>query len=111
MASGTLGTPILLAANTLQVLYTVPLGKTSTVNFNLVNISAMPVFVKVAISNTATPTDAEWVEHGAYLLPSGDGSNSNVLERSGFLCQAGVNIVCHASAANAVACRAHGLEG
>jgi hypothetical protein len=110
MASGTLGT-VLLAANTLTTLYTVPAGKTSTVNFNLVNTSASPVFVRVAISATATPTAAEWVEHGTYLFPSGDKSNSNVLERSAFVCGAGDNIVCYASIASAVACRAHGLEG
>lgn len=111
MASGTLGTPILLTANTLTTLYKVPEGKTATVNFNLVNISPTPAFVRVAISNTAIPLDSEWVEHGVYLLPSGDTSNSNVLERSAFVCQAGATIVCHASVSNAIACRAYGVEG
>ena len=111
MASGTLGTPVVLNANTLTTLYTVPTGKTATVNFNLVNISSSPAFVRVAISNTATPSDSEWVEHGTYLLPSGDKSNSNVLERSAFVCQAGANVVCYANISNAIACRAHGFEG
>lgn len=111
MASGTLGTPITLPANANTILYTVPIGKVATVNFNLVNTSASPVLVRVAISTTGTPTLAEWVEYDVYLAPAGATSNGNVLERSGFACEAGKNIVCQASVAGVVTCRAHGYEG
>jgi len=110
MASGTLGTPASLPAMAYTTIYTVPAGKTSAVNFNLVNTSPSAVLVRVAISATGTPTATEWVEYDAYLQPAGDQSNGNVLERSAFMCEAGKNIVCYASAAGVIA-RAHGAEG
>src|SRR5471030_1432497 len=110
MASGTLGTPVSLAATTYTTLYTVPTGKVATVNFNLVNTNASAVLVRVAISASATPGPTEWVEYDAYLQPAGDQSNGSVLERSGFVCEAGKNIFCYSSIAGVVA-RAQGREG
>lgn len=110
MANGTLGTPVSLAAMTYTTIYTVPTGKTATVNLNLVNTNTTPVLVRVAISATGAPGAAEWIEYDAYLKPSGDPSNGNVLERSAFVCEAGKNIVVYSNTAGVVA-RAHGFEG
>jgi hypothetical protein len=109
MASGTLGTPVSLAATTNTTLYTVPASKVATINFNLVNTNATAAKVRVAISSTGTPGAAEWVEYDAYLQPAGDPSNGNVLERSGFVVEAGKNVVVYSDTAGVVA-RAHGFE-
>ncbi len=110
MASGTLGTPASLLAATLTTIYTVPTGKTATVNLNLVNTSANPALVRVAISATSTPTAGEWVEYDAYLKAAGDPANANVLERTAFMCEAGKNIVVYSNIVGVTA-RAHGAEG
>jgi len=110
MASGTLGTPVSLAATTNTTVYTVPATKVATINFNIVNTAASAAKVRVAISATGTPGAAEWVEYDVYLQPAGDPSNGNVLERSGFVAEAAKNLVVFSDTAGVVV-RAHGFEG
>ncbi len=110
MANGTLGTPLTTSVSTNQVVYTVPASKVATVNFNACNTSASTAKVRIGISSTGTPAAADWVEYDVVLRPAGDASNGNVLERSGFVMEAGKNLVVFSDTAGVVV-RAHGFEG
>jgi len=109
MSSGTLGNPVSLPSGANTTLYTVPIGKIATVNFNLVNTNPGSALVRVAISAAGAPSPSEYVEYDVYLQPAGDPSNGNVLERSGFVVEAGKNIVCFSNVSGVIA-RAHGFE-
>jgi hypothetical protein len=50
--------------------------------------------VRVATSNTTTPTSAEWIEYNTEILSKG------VLERTGIVMQAGKNLVVWSSSNN-----------
>jgi hypothetical protein len=110
MASGTLGTPASMLAATYTTIYTVPTGKVATVNLNLVNTNYAAVLVRVAITSSGTPGANDWVEYDAYLKAAGDLTNSNVLERTAFMLEAGKSIVCYSNTAGVTA-RAYGAEG
>jgi hypothetical protein len=87
MASGILGQSAPAAATNTTV-YTVPSAKTATVIVNIVNRATSLATVRVAVSATGTPSDAEFIEHGAQILASG-----GLLERTGIVMQTGKNLV------------------
>lgn len=104
MANGKLGA-VACIANATNVIYTAPSGINSAcVNLNIVNMSTSAVNVNVAITSSATPTTADWIEYGATLA-----ANGGVLERTGLVMSPGEKIVVITPAANQVA-RVYGYE-
>ena len=77
MATGILGTADLAAAANATV-YTVPADTFSVVTVNITNRNSASRDIRLAVSATGTPTNAEYLEYDTELL--GNGS----LERGGF---------------------------
>jgi hypothetical protein len=102
MSSGILGTPTDLAANTNTTLYTVPSETFAVVAVSICNRGEQAVGVRIAVSNSDTPTNAEFIEFDAYISPRG------VLERTGIVLQAGKRIVVR-STATGVSAMAYGI--
>jgi len=86
MATGILGTADLAAATDTTV-YTVPADTFAVVTVNITNRNTASRDVRLAISATGTPTNAEYLEYNTELL--GNGS----LERGGIVLDATKNIV------------------
>jgi hypothetical protein len=86
MATGRLGTADLSAA-TDTTLYTCPVSTFSVVTVSLCNRSTSTAAVRIAISDTATPGDDEFIEYDAQVLAKG------VLERTGIVVDADKLIV------------------
>jgi len=86
MATGILGTADLAAATNTTV-YTVPADTFAVVTVNITNRNTASRDVRLAISATGTPTNAEYLEYNTELL--GNGS----LERGGIVLDATKNIV------------------
>ena len=93
MATGRLGAAD-LAATTNTTLYTCPVDTFTVASVSICNRGVTTVTVRLAVSSTATPTNAEFIEYDAQILPSG------VLERSGLVLDANKNIVVRSSAVN-----------
>lgn len=110
MATGTLGTPAMLAANVQTLLYTVSPGTSSIANINLCNITKLPVLVSIGITRADTPGGADWLEFDTYLAPAGDPANGHVLERTALALESGLKVFVSANAAGAVSARAYGVE-
>jgi hypothetical protein len=91
MATGILGTAD-LAANTNTTLYTVPVSTFSVVTISICNRGAAAVDVRIAVSDTGTPGNADYLEFDSSVLAKG------VLERTGIVLQAGKLVVCRATA-------------
>ena len=102
MATGRLGTANLAAA-TNATLYTVPATTFAVVTLSLCNRSNSAITARVSLSTTTTPTADEFVEYDTEILPKG------VLERTGLVMQAGLNLVVWTSTAN-VSAVAVGIE-
>lgn len=102
MATGRLGTANLAAA-TLTTVYTCPGTTFAVVTLAICNRSNSAITCRVALSTTTTPANDEWIEFDTEILPKG------VLERTGLVMQAGLNIVAYSSTAN-VSCVAMGIE-
>lgn len=94
MASGILGTPADLAANTNTTIYNVPSDTFAVVAISICNRGSEPARVRIAISASGTPTNAEWIEFDQAVSANG------VLERTGVVVEAGKNIVVRSSATN-----------
>jgi len=102
MATGKLGAnDLAAAANT--VVYTVPANTFAVVTLSVCNRNATNVAIRVAVSDAATPTNAEFIEHDAELLANG------VLERTGIVMNAGQNLVVRSNTIN-VSAVAFGIE-
>lgn len=82
MATGRLGTAnITSTANT--TVYTVPASIFSVISVNVVNRSSVAsAQIRIAVSNTTSPSVDEWIEYDAALVPNG------VLERTGIVMDA-----------------------
>lgn len=93
MATGILGSSNLSTA-TYETVYTVPAGKYTVMSINMVNRGNQAVTVRLAIADTATPTNPEFIEYETELLGKG------VLERTGIVVDAGKQIVAYTSGAN-----------
>lgn len=91
MATGILGTAD-LAANTNTTLYTVPVSTFSVVTVSICNRGAAAVDVRIAVSDSGTPANEDYLEFDSSVLAKG------VLERTGIVLQAGKLIVCRANA-------------
>jgi len=90
MATGILGTADISAATNTTV-YTVPADTFAVVTVNVTNRNTASRDVRVAISATGTPTNAEYLEFDTELL--GNGS----LERGGIVLDATKNVVVYSN--------------
>jgi len=102
MATGRLGALDLVAA-TDTTLYTVPADNFSVVSVNICNRGTSTANVRLAVAAAATPTDAEYIEYDAQVLPNG------VLERTGIIADAAKLIVVRSSNSD-VSAVAYGIE-
>jgi hypothetical protein len=102
MATGILGTAD-LGAGTDTTLYTVPADTFTVAAVNMVNRGTDPITVRVAVSDAGAPTNDEFLEYEATILPN------NVLERTGIVLQAGKLLVVRSSASSCSAV-AMGIE-
>jgi hypothetical protein len=99
---GRLGTADLSAA-TNTTLYTCPSATFTVCTVNVVNRGASAANIRIAICDTSTPGDDEYIEYDVSLAAKG------VLERTGIVVDAGELVVVRSSAVsvNAVA---YGIE-
>jgi hypothetical protein len=102
MATGRLGTANLAAA-TQTVVYTVPGTTFSVVTLSVCNRTNTAITVRVAMSTSTTAATDEWIEYDTEILPKG------VLERTGLVMQASLNLIVYSSSANVTAI-AMGIE-
>lgn len=102
MATGRLGTADLAAATNTTV-YTCPADTFAVLTVSVCNRGSSPCTVQIAISSSATPSTAEYLEFDTSLSAKG------VLERTGLVLDAGKLLVVRSSATgvNAVA---YGIE-
>jgi hypothetical protein len=80
-------------AVTLTTVYTVPVATAAVFNVSIANRTGYAIPVRLAISATATPTTAEYIEYDT-LIPG-----NGVLERGGIVANAAENVVVYAGIA------------
>jgi hypothetical protein len=102
MATGRLGTANLAAATDTTV-YEVPASTFAVVTVSVCNRGASASNIQVAICDTATPGDDEFIEFDTSLSAKG------VLERTGVVLKATEKIVVRSSAASVTAV-VYGIE-
>ena len=102
MASGILGRSN-LSSGTNTAVYTVPADTFAVVSVSILNRSNNGAAIRLAVSDTSTPTAADWLEYDTTLDPK------QVLERTGIVMQAGTVLVVYSSIANVNAV-AFGIE-
>ena len=93
MATGILGTADLAAA-TDTTLYTVPADTLSVVTVNICNRSSSAATVRIAVSSSGTPADADYIEYDSQVTANG------VLERTGIVLDASKVVVVRSNAIN-----------
>lgn len=103
MATGRLQTPVQVGTGN-TTLYTVPAGFYAVFNVSLTNTSTAAVTVRLALSTTATPGIAEWIEYDTTIGPKG------VLERTGLVANAGLNVVATSSTNAVINATVYGIE-
>ncbi len=103
MASGILGQVGISTISTNHTIYTVPASTLAVTNINIVNRSAEAATVRLAISASDTPTNAEYIEYEAALSAQG------VLERTGIVINSSKNVVAYASTID-VSVAVYGIE-
>jgi len=107
MATGRLGTANITAATTNTTVYTVPASTFSVVSLNICNRNnTTAATIRIAVSNSVTPSIDEWIEYDTSLVASG------VLERTGLVMDSTNKylVVYISSATPTVSCVAYGIE-
>lgn len=102
MATGRLGVAD-LAATTNTTIYTAPSSYYAITTVSFCNRNSSDVTVRLAIANTATPANSEFLEFNAAI------AGGSVLERTGIILDAGKRIVVQSSNSN-VSVVAFGIE-
>ncbi|WP_136420285.1 hypothetical protein [Herbaspirillum sp. ST 5-3] len=103
MASGRLGASDLSATTNTSV-YTVPASKVATVSVSICNRNATSVTVRLAVSTSGTPNDADYLEYDTTI------DANSVLERTGIVMDETKVLVAYASGTG-VSVVAYGFEG
>lgn len=93
MASGRIGKANLTAATNTTV-YTTPASTFTVATVSFCNRGNQAIAVRLAVADSATPDDAEYVEYETEILSHG------VLERTGLVLAAAQKLVAYSSAAN-----------
>lgn len=93
MATGVLGRSDLSAATDTSV-YVVPADTFAVVTVNVCNRGASAATVRIALSDSGTPTNADYIEYDVQVPANG------VLERTGIVAQAAKAIIVRSSAIN-----------
>jgi len=93
MASGKLGAND-VSATTNTTVYTCPADTYAVVAVNICNRGASSANVRIAVADTDTPGNAEYIEYDTQVFAK------NVLERTGLVLAAGQKIVVYSSAAS-----------
>ncbi len=107
MATGRLGTANITSATTNTTVYTVPASTFSVVSLNICNRNSSAVAtVRVALSNSTSPSIDEWIEYDTSIVASG------VLERTGIVMDSTNKylVVYVSSATPTVTCVVYGIE-
>lgn len=102
MASGKLGTSA-PSASTNTTVYTVPASTLATLSINVVNRGTGNANVNIALTTSASPANADYIEYGVEVLPNG------VLERSGIVASALEKVIVNSTTADCTF-RVHGFE-
>jgi hypothetical protein len=102
MATGKLGSAD-LSATTLTTVYTCPTDTFTVATVSFCNRGNSAVAVRLALADTDTPTDDEFIEFDVEILGKG------VLERTGIVLKATERLVVYSNAAN-VSVVAFGIE-
>ena len=102
MATGVLGRENLTSTADTAV-YVVPADTFEVVTVNVVNRTASNVAIRIAVSDSATPVDADYIEYDTTLVGNG------VLERGGLVVDAGKNVVVRTDTAD-VSAVVYGIE-
>ena len=103
MATGILGTPTDLSAGVDTTIYTCPSTTFAVVTVSICNRGAAAANVRIAVSNTGTPANSDYLEFDTSLSAKG------VLERTGIVLQADKVLVVRSSAID-VNVVAYGIE-
>lgn len=93
MATGRLGTADVTAATDTTV-YTVPAATYAVATITIVNRGTVPSNIDIALADTSTPGNDEYIEYNTELLAK------NVIERTGIVLDAGKLIVVRSSASS-----------
>ena len=104
MATGRLGTYNFAAAGwAVGPVYTVPGTTFSVVTVSICNRTNTTITVRMALSTGTSAANDEYIEYDTEILPKG------VLERTGLVMQASLNLLVYSSSAN-VSAVALGIE-
>jgi hypothetical protein len=94
MASGILGQTNITAQATWTSAYTVPAGKLGTCNIAICNRALTSAVIRIALSTSTSPTDAEFIEYDIFL------AKNDVYERGGLVLDAGKKVVVYITSAS-----------